>query len=272
MLGRSHNADQTQCIYRFKGSIVQSTITKKNSLRYFSREELTDLFQLDDATVSSTQQELHRLHAHQRHMDSHLEQHIKFLTSIGVYGISDHDLLFSKLQTVESTPEARHQARRAVRNLYRSSDEQQDDDDNDEDNGAGDNPVTPKKKASRTSREKNGIDRQRHTSDDTSSSGRPTPRESLDVDTALNTFVSATTPVRVYARTLVGKKPHTNSENRAFGKIPLTPQLKPRTKMADALGPKSAVGSHLYKKQRGKENEEPRASSSTPAPKKRLFS
>jgi hypothetical protein len=104
---------------RFKGSLVQSTITGVNSLRYFSREELEDLFRLESTTTSATQQDLHKLHSQQRKSDDHLEEHIKFLQTIGVYGLSDHDLLFTKqARAVESTAEARQKARQAVQDMY----------------------------------------------------------------------------------------------------------------------------------------------------------
>lgn len=48
----------TAILRRFKGAIVQNTITQKNSLRYFSREELADLFHLGDPGVSQTQRVL----------------------------------------------------------------------------------------------------------------------------------------------------------------------------------------------------------------------
>lgn len=97
-------------VYRFKGAIVQSTMTQKSSLGYFSREDLADLFHLGDPRVAQTQKDLHALHAHERVTDEYTDRHIQYLHEIGgVHGISDHDLLFSKTQAVESSAVAKQQ-------------------------------------------------------------------------------------------------------------------------------------------------------------------
>ncbi|KAJ7995956.1 hypothetical protein DPEC_G00232080 [Dallia pectoralis] len=86
-------------IYRrqvFKDSIIrQTTGDKKNPFRYFSRQDLKELFILQDTQSSSTQLQLQSLHSRQRRTDQMLDEHIAQLYSMKMFGISDHDLMFS---------------------------------------------------------------------------------------------------------------------------------------------------------------------------------
>ncbi|CAG5917092.1 unnamed protein product, partial [Menidia menidia] len=86
-------------IYRrqvFKDSLIrQNTGDKKNPFRYFSRQELKELFTLEEPRSSSTQLQLQALHSRHRRTDPALEQHIAQLHAMHMFGISDHDLLFS---------------------------------------------------------------------------------------------------------------------------------------------------------------------------------
>ncbi|XP_060928234.1 DNA excision repair protein ERCC-6-like [Limanda limanda] len=86
-------------IYRrqvFKDSLIrQNTGDKKNPFRYFSKQELKELFSLEDARSSSTQLQLQALHSRHRRTDPGLDQHIARLHAMEIFGISDHDLMFS---------------------------------------------------------------------------------------------------------------------------------------------------------------------------------
>lgn len=86
-------------IYRrqvFKDSIIrQTTGDKKNPFRYFSKQELRELFTIEDLHNSATQLQLQSLHAAQRKSDKNLDDHIAFLYSLGIAGISDHDLMYT---------------------------------------------------------------------------------------------------------------------------------------------------------------------------------
>ncbi|XP_046906418.1 DNA excision repair protein ERCC-6-like [Hypomesus transpacificus] len=86
-------------IYRrqvFKDSLIrQTTGDKKNPFRYFSRQELKELFTLQDTRSSSTQLQLQSLHSTQRCSDPQLDEHIAYLHTMEMFGISDHDLMFS---------------------------------------------------------------------------------------------------------------------------------------------------------------------------------
>jgi len=86
-------------IYRrqvFKDSLIrQNTGEKKNPFRYFSKQELKELFILEDTRSSSTQLQLQALHASHRRSDPELDEHIAVLHSMEMFGISDHDLMFS---------------------------------------------------------------------------------------------------------------------------------------------------------------------------------
>lgn len=81
----------------FKDSLIrQTTGDKKNPFRYFSKQELRELFKLEDTRSSSTQQQLQAMHAQNRRSDTNLDQHIARLYSMEMFGISDHDLMFTK--------------------------------------------------------------------------------------------------------------------------------------------------------------------------------
>ncbi|XP_035021117.1 DNA excision repair protein ERCC-6-like [Hippoglossus stenolepis] len=86
-------------IYRrqvFKDSLIrQNTGDKKNPFRYFSKQELKELFTLVDPRSSSTQLQLQALHSRHRRTDPELDQHIANLHAMEMFGISDHDLMFS---------------------------------------------------------------------------------------------------------------------------------------------------------------------------------
>lgn len=86
-------------IYRrqvFKDSLIrQNTGDKKNPFRYFSRQELKELFLLGDTRSSSTQLQLQALHTRHRQTDPELDEHIAHLHAMDMFGISDHDLMFS---------------------------------------------------------------------------------------------------------------------------------------------------------------------------------
>lgn len=64
--------------------------------RYFSKQELRELFSLDNPDHSATQVQLNQLHSDQRNSDVSLDEHIAYLHSLNIFGISDHDLMFSK--------------------------------------------------------------------------------------------------------------------------------------------------------------------------------
>ncbi|XP_027590106.1 DNA excision repair protein ERCC-6-like [Pipra filicauda] len=87
-------------IYRrqvFKDSLIrQTTGDKKNPFRYFSKQELRELFTLEDTRTSVTQIQLQSLHAMQRKSDTQLDEHIAYLHSLAMFGISDHDLIYTK--------------------------------------------------------------------------------------------------------------------------------------------------------------------------------
>ncbi|NWS44928.1 ERC6L protein, partial [Probosciger aterrimus] len=87
-------------IYRrqvFKDSLIrQTTGDKKNPFRYFSKQELRELFTLEDTRTSATQIQLQSLHATQRQTDLQLDKHIAYLHSLDMFGISDHDLIYTR--------------------------------------------------------------------------------------------------------------------------------------------------------------------------------
>ncbi|RVE67809.1 hypothetical protein OJAV_G00085550 [Oryzias javanicus] len=96
-------------IYRrqvFKDSLIrQNTGDKKNPFRYFSKQELKELFTLEDTRSSSTQLQLQALHSRHRRTDPQLDRHIARLHAMDVFGISDHDLMFSVDVNADEAPE-----------------------------------------------------------------------------------------------------------------------------------------------------------------------
>ncbi|XP_027044335.1 DNA excision repair protein ERCC-6-like, partial [Pocillopora damicornis] len=95
-------------IYRkqiFKDALMkQTTGLSKNPFRYFSHQELRDLFTLEDPHHSKTQLQLDQMHSKHRKTDNELEKHIKFLHTLNIFGISDHDLMYSH-EDVETADE-----------------------------------------------------------------------------------------------------------------------------------------------------------------------
>ncbi|NXX76879.1 ERC6L protein, partial [Urocolius indicus] len=106
-------------IYRrqvFKDSLIrQSTGDKKNPFRYFSKQELRELFTLEDTRTSATQVQLQSLHATQRQSDPQLDEHIAYLHSLEMFGISDHDLIY----TTETTHEEQLESEEAHQYIQR---------------------------------------------------------------------------------------------------------------------------------------------------------
>ncbi|PON78685.1 Protein CHROMATIN REMODELING [Trema orientale] len=93
-------------IYRkqiYKGGLFRTATEHKEQTRYFSQQDLRELFSLpaQGFDVSLTQQQLHEEHDCQHIMDEHLNAHIKFLESQGIAGVSHHSLLFSKAEPVQ---------------------------------------------------------------------------------------------------------------------------------------------------------------------------
>ncbi|XP_032803057.2 DNA excision repair protein ERCC-6-like [Petromyzon marinus] len=90
-------------IYRrqiFKESLIrQTTGDKKNPFRYFSQQELRELFILEDTKSSKTQIHLQGMHSAQRKSDTTLDEHIAYLHTLDMFGISDHDLMYSCEET-----------------------------------------------------------------------------------------------------------------------------------------------------------------------------
>ncbi|KAI3951599.1 hypothetical protein MKX01_018715 [Papaver californicum] len=86
----------------FKGALMKSATEHKEQTRYFSRQDLQDLFSLPKQgfDVSLTQQQLLEEHDSQHKLSDSLKDHMKFLESQGIAGVSHHSLLFSKTASV----------------------------------------------------------------------------------------------------------------------------------------------------------------------------
>ena len=53
--------------------------------RYFTNQELRDLFTLDDPYTSTTQMQLEQMHAHHRKTDAELDKHIEFIHTLSKF-------------------------------------------------------------------------------------------------------------------------------------------------------------------------------------------
>lgn len=87
-------------IYRrqiFKDSIIKQTTGKqKDPMRYFTKQELRELFTLENPNYSGTQVQLAAMHSRGKDTSRALDDHIAILKSKGIFGVSHHDLMFSK--------------------------------------------------------------------------------------------------------------------------------------------------------------------------------
>ncbi|KAI4345067.1 hypothetical protein L6164_012234 [Bauhinia variegata] len=97
-------------IYRkqvFKGGLFRSATEHKEQIRYFSQQDLRELFSLpkEGFDVSVTQRQLEEEHGRQHTLDGSFKAHIDFLNSQGIAGVSHHSLLFSKAAPVQAEPE-----------------------------------------------------------------------------------------------------------------------------------------------------------------------
>ncbi|CAM8901164.1 unnamed protein product [Rhodiola kirilowii] len=107
-------------IYRkqvYKGGLFKTATEHKEQTRYFSQQDLCELFSLpkDGFDVSVTQQQLQAEHGHQQNMNEALIQHVKFLENLGIAGISNHSLLFSKTAPVPVPEEGDELVRQVLR-------------------------------------------------------------------------------------------------------------------------------------------------------------
>ncbi|CAI9297711.1 unnamed protein product [Lactuca saligna] len=91
-------SDRLKIVDIYKGGLFRSATEHKEQIRYSSQQDLRELFSIlkQGFDVSLTQQELHEEHDYEHKMDASLKYHTKFFESLGIAGISNHSLLFSK--------------------------------------------------------------------------------------------------------------------------------------------------------------------------------
>ncbi|DBA94813.1 TPA: hypothetical protein ACH3X1_002355 [Trebouxia sp. C0004] len=95
----------------FKGGLSRSGTEEGVAFRYFSQQDLRDLFRVVPSELegSETQHTLHQLHSHQRKATSYVQDHLHFLETLPRYaGVSDHDLMFSKKAEDSGTHRGEH--------------------------------------------------------------------------------------------------------------------------------------------------------------------
>ncbi|XP_039626805.1 uncharacterized protein LOC120540268 [Polypterus senegalus] len=87
--------EKIYCRQVFKDSLMrQATGDEKNPYRHFTPEELGNIFTLGNTRSSSTRIQL-QSRSTQVTCDTKLDEHIEFLHSLDIDGISHHDLLFT---------------------------------------------------------------------------------------------------------------------------------------------------------------------------------
>ncbi|KAL2941812.1 Protein CHROMATIN REMODELING 24 [Bienertia sinuspersici] len=125
---RAYRIGQKKDIY--KGGLFKTATEHKEQTRYFSQQDLKELFSLpkDGFDVSPTQLQLLAEHGDQNAMSDSLKAHIKFLESLGIGGVSDHSLLYSKTEPTQATvdvekDETRWKPTKIYRNFGSSSTE-----------------------------------------------------------------------------------------------------------------------------------------------------
>ncbi|XP_004229292.1 protein CHROMATIN REMODELING 24 isoform X2 [Solanum lycopersicum] len=95
-------------IYRkqvYKGGLFKTATEHKEQIRYFSQQDLRELFSLPKDggfDISNTQKQLNEEHDHEHKMEETLKAHVKFLETLGIAGVSSHSLLFSKTAPVSA--------------------------------------------------------------------------------------------------------------------------------------------------------------------------
>ncbi|KAL1364668.1 protein CHROMATIN REMODELING 24 isoform X1 [Arachis hypogaea] len=104
-------------IYRkqvYKGGLFRTATEQKEQTRYFSQQDLRELFSLpkEGFDVSVTQRQLDEEHDGQHTLNDTFKAHIEFLRSQGIAGVSHHSLLFSKTGPVQAAPEDDDMTRR----------------------------------------------------------------------------------------------------------------------------------------------------------------
>uniref|UniRef100_A0A2P2IXE2 Protein CHROMATIN REMODELING 24 n=1 Tax=Rhizophora mucronata TaxID=61149 RepID=A0A2P2IXE2_RHIMU len=97
-------------IYRkqiFKGGLFKTATEQKEQIRYFSQQDLCELFSIPKQgfDTSLTQQQLLAEHDYDHKLNDSLEAHIRFLETKGIAGVSHHSLLFSKEAPVQVVQE-----------------------------------------------------------------------------------------------------------------------------------------------------------------------
>jgi hypothetical protein len=94
---------------------LQGMMKARSQYRYFSKQDLSEMFTLDDTSSSATQRLLTQLHDHNANTYPYLDRHVQFLhESLGIVGVNHHDLLFSESpEDLEPSEEGKAVAARA---------------------------------------------------------------------------------------------------------------------------------------------------------------
>ena len=66
-------------------AVILTVIFLCVTFRYFTNQELRDLFTLDDPYTSTTQMQLEQMHAHHRKTDAELDKHIEFIHTLSKF-------------------------------------------------------------------------------------------------------------------------------------------------------------------------------------------
>merc|ERR1719162_997539 len=102
-----------------KVGLLKSVTGNSNQHRYFSKNELKEVFKLDDPMVSQTQLQFKQLHEHRVGTNAAFDRETNHVEQIrSVFGVSHHDLLFQTCpEELEENPELQQHIEEVRRNL-----------------------------------------------------------------------------------------------------------------------------------------------------------
>uniref|UniRef100_A0A803KNA1 Protein CHROMATIN REMODELING 24 n=1 Tax=Chenopodium quinoa TaxID=63459 RepID=A0A803KNA1_CHEQI len=118
---RAYRIGQKKDVLIYKGGLFKTATEHKEQTRYFSQQDLKELFSLpkDGFDVSPTQLQLVAEHGDQISLSDFLKAHIKFLESLGIGGVSHHSLLYSKTEPTPAAQVEEDEPRRTGNKTYR---------------------------------------------------------------------------------------------------------------------------------------------------------
>ncbi|XP_059648465.1 protein CHROMATIN REMODELING 24-like [Cornus florida] len=101
-----------------KAGLFKATTEKKHNVRYFSQMESQEVFKPPKLgyDFSDTQRRLHSDDGNPKSIDENLKNHVEFLKTLNIAGVSYHSLLYSKIAPTLMGEEEPERLKTAIRN------------------------------------------------------------------------------------------------------------------------------------------------------------